>query len=165
MNEVQYFSKIIDSPVGKLKLIGSSKGLHSISWLSDKPPKFNLPEITENNSYALFSEVEKQLNEYFQGERKDFDIKLDLGYGTSFQQKVWDALTKIPYGEVRTYGQQAVLVGSPKAVRAVGSANGRNLIPIIIPCHRVIASGGKLGGFGGGLENKKILLELERKYN
>lgn len=164
MEENQYYSKIIDSPVGKLKLIGSVNGLHSISWFSQEVSRFNLTNLKEDNNFKLFKEVEDQLKEYFHGKRKDFSLQLDLGYGTDFQRKVWKALTEIPYGEVRSYGQQAVKVGSPKAFRAVGSANGKNLIPIIIPCHRVIASGGKLGGFGGGLENKQILLDLEKKY-
>jgi O-6-methylguanine DNA methyltransferase len=105
-----------------------------------------------------------QLQEYFRGERKQFQMTLDLR-GTPFQQRVWKALREIPYGETRSYGEIAVAVGNPHAVRAVGQANGKNPIPIIVPCHRVIQSDGKLGGFGGGLDLKEILLALEARHN
>ena len=104
----------------------------------------------------------KQLEEYFAGERKTFDVPLDL-WGTPFQQEVWKALLQIPYGETRSYQDIAQSVGNPKAVRAVGGANGRNPVPVIVPCHRVIRSDGNLGGYGGGLDIKRDLLDLENR--
>ena len=114
----------------------------------------------EDSSNGLCREVEKQLNEYFSGSRKVFDLPLDPA-GTEFQQKVWDALQAIPYGARRTYGEIAAAVGNPKASRAVGMANNRNPIMIIIPCHRVVGADGALTGYAGGLEMKQALLELE----
>ena len=107
-----------------------------------------------------FGEVRKQLNEYFSGARKEFDLPLSLD-GTEFQVSVLEALQTIPYGETTSYGAIAKQIGRPKAVRAVGAANGRNPIPIVVPCHRVIGSGGDLTGFGGGLDTKEALLRLE----
>jgi methylated-DNA-[protein]-cysteine S-methyltransferase len=107
-----------------------------------------------------FKEVKYQLDAYFAGELQDFDLPL-LPTGTRFQERVWQALAEIPYGETWSYGELARHIGKPKASRAVGAANGINPIPVIIPCHRVIGSSGKLTGFGGGLETKQYLLKLE----
>ena len=112
----------------------------------------------------MFLPVKQQLDEYFAGERKVFDIKL-APKGTPFQQSVLAALQDIPYGETRSYGEIAVAIGNPKSVRAVGSANGNNPIALIIPCHRVIGSNGSLTGFGGGLETKRFLLEFEMQHS
>lgn len=112
----------------------------------------------------LLKEAAKQLNEYIAGERKKFDLPL-LPKGTEFMQTVWKALLDIPHGETRTYAQIAAAIGAPKACRAVGSANGRNPIPIVIPCHRVIGTSGKLTGYAGGLAMKRTLLELEAAGN
>jgi O-6-methylguanine DNA methyltransferase len=109
---------------------------------------------------ALAAEAARQLDEYFSGRRREFDLPLDLA-GTEFQQRVWKSVSGIPYGQTRSYAQIATSIGSPKAVRAVGAANGANPVVIIVPCHRVIASGGGLGGYGGGLELKRRLLALE----
>jgi O-6-methylguanine DNA methyltransferase len=109
---------------------------------------------------ALAAEAARQLDEYFSGRRRQFDLPLDLE-GTEFQQRVWRSVSAIPYGQTRSYAQIAATIGSPKAVRAVGAANGANPVAIIVPCHRVIASGGGLGGYGGGLELKRRLLALE----
>ncbi len=111
----------------------------------------------------LHQEVSKQLGEYFSGRRKVFDLPL-APEGTDFQKRCWEALLKVPYGETRSYGDIARAVGSPRGFRAVGMANNRNPIAIIIPCHRIIGSDGKLVGFGGGLEIKEFLLDLERKH-
>jgi methylated-DNA-[protein]-cysteine S-methyltransferase len=111
----------------------------------------------------LSDEAAKQLLEYFEGKRKDFSLPLDP-QGTAFQKKVWSALSEIPYGETRSYKDIAVRVGSPKGFRAVGGANHNNPISIIIPCHRVVAADGGLGGYGGGLQIKTLLLGLERKF-
>lgn len=110
---------------------------------------------------AILDDAERQLGEYFAGTRTTFDVALDLT-GTEFQRAAWHALTRIPYGTTVSYAEQAAMVGSPRATRAIGSANGRNPIPIIVPCHRVIASDGSLGGYALGLEMKRALLALER---
>jgi methylated-DNA-[protein]-cysteine S-methyltransferase len=157
--------KTIDSPVGKLKLVASEKGLVAVLWdndrrENDKPSHVRLEGLVEDGGCAILIEAERQLGEYFAGRRKTFSVPLDIR-GTSFQKSVWDALLAIPFGETRSYGQLAAQLGNAKAMRAVGAANGRNPIPIIVPCHRVIGSSGKLTGFGGGLEVKARLLDLE----
>jgi methylated-DNA-[protein]-cysteine S-methyltransferase len=165
MITTQYFSKYLNTDVGKLRLIGSENGLYAILWETDMETRVKIPPNTEiYTDFPLFIETENQLNSYFSGALKQFEISLDLTYGTPFQQKAWLALTKIPYGEVRTYAEQAINIGNPKATRAIGSANGKNPLSIIVPCHRVVATGGKLGGFAGGLHTKQFLLDLESKY-
>jgi len=119
------------------------------------------PDIYEKNETPLIKKTNNQLNEYFAGKRKVFDIPLVL-HGTDFQIKVWEALQTIPYGETYSYGQLAVLIKNPKACRAVGMANNRNPIPIIIPCHRVIGHNGNLVGYAGGLNIKQQLIDLEK---
>ncbi len=119
-------------------------------------------EITEGEN-QLFDELEMQLNEYFEGKRKEFNLPLAI-IGSDFQKKVWNELLRIPYGQTCSYSEQSISVGNIKSIRAVAAANGANRIAILIPCHRVIGKNGALIGFGGGLENKKILLELEQKY-
>lgn len=152
--------KINDSPVGKLKLVASDIGLVAILWENDNPRRVRLGELTEDEKHPVLLEAERQLSEYFQGRRKSFSLPLDMR-GTQFQKDVWGALLAIPFGETRSYGQLAKQLGSPKATRAVGAANGRNPISIIVPCHRVIGSSGKLTGFAGGLDRKALLLNLE----
>ena len=147
-----------ESPVGSLLLAGSKAGLTLVSFSGGKRAGNVDSEWCEDNS--VFTEVVDQLKSYFAGERKAFDLPLVLE-GTEFQKKVWTSLVAIPYGETISYKTLAERVGSPKAVRAVGAANGANPIPIIIPCHRVIGNDGSLTGFGGGLPLKKKLLELE----
>ena len=155
-----YVHKIMQSPVGNLKLVASDQGLAAILWENDNPRRVRLGKTIEDNSYPLLLETEHQLKEYFQGKRRSFSLELDL-VGTTFQKHVWGALQGIPFGETRSYGQLAKLLGNPRATRAVGAANGRNPISIIVPCHRVIGFNGKLTGFAGGLAAKKQLLELE----
>jgi methylated-DNA-[protein]-cysteine S-methyltransferase len=124
---------------------------------------FGMPPGVEgraDGSHPLLGEAARQLGEYFAGVRRAFDLPLDLR-GTPFQLRVWNALLRIPYGETRTYGQLAAALGQPGAARAVGAANGANPVGIIVPCHRVVAAGGGLGGFGGGLDRKRFLLALE----
>jgi methylated-DNA-[protein]-cysteine S-methyltransferase len=152
--------KMIDSPVRKLKLAASDQGLVAVLWQNDKPTRVRLNELTEDARHPLLLETERQLGEYFAGKRKTFSVPLDMR-GTSFQKNVWHALLAIPFGETRSYGQLAKQLGNPQAMRAVGAANGRNPISIIVPCHRVIGSSGKLTGFAGGLETKAHLLSLE----
>src|SRR6266478_7461914 len=156
MSQVYYST--FESPVGPLLLAGSKAGLLLVSFASGDRPRNVDPEWRPDAT--AFVEVVQQLQSYFAGERKNFDLALILE-GTDFQKRVWTALRKIPYGETISYKELAEIVGSPKAVRAVGAANGANPIPIIIPCHRVIGHDGSLTGFGGGLPLKKHLLELE----
>lgn len=163
---MDYFYKKINTIVGELTLIGSVLGLYAVLWETDGPTRVRLPKnLSVNNNFELFLETENQLSEYFLGKRKNFTVQLDFSYGTTFQQHAWRALQAIPYGEVRTYTQQAHSVSNPKAVRAIGSANGKNPLSIIVPCHRVVASNGGLGGFAGGLTIKQELLDLERKFS
>jgi methylated-DNA-[protein]-cysteine S-methyltransferase len=149
-----------ESPVGTLLLAGDANGLRLVSFESTKHAA--PPQADWRQDKTPFTEVIRQLRAYFRGELKEFDLPLSLE-GTEFQLRVWNALRTIPYGETISYAQLAERIGNPKAVRAVGLANGNNPIPIIIPCHRVIGSDGSLTGFGGGLSTKKLLLELESK--
>jgi methylated-DNA-[protein]-cysteine S-methyltransferase len=158
--EKQYVYRIMNSPVGALKLVGSDDGLAAILWDNDRPGRVPLLIVAQDDSHPLLLEAERQLREYFAGERQAFDLQLDFA-GTEFQQKVWQALLAIPFGETRSYSQIATEIGSAKAIRAVGAANGRNPISIIAPCHRVVGSAGDLRGFAGGLERKAYLLRLE----
>lgn len=154
--------KVIDSPVGQLKLVASEHGLVAILWENDPPRRVRLAEVIESDDDPIVGETERQLREYFSGQRTAFELPLDFR-GTEFQRKVWSALLTIPFGETRSYAQIAEQIGSPAAVRAVGAANGRNPLSIVAPCHRVVGSNGKLTGFAGGLETKAKLLSLERR--
>jgi methylated-DNA-[protein]-cysteine S-methyltransferase len=149
-----------DSPVGPLFLAASEKGLVRVEFdgriMKLEPKKFELRESREACVPYL-----RELDEYFAGEREQFDMPLDLR-GTDFQLACWRALIEIPYGETCSYGDVARKIGHPQAFRAVGMANNRNPVAIVVPCHRVIASGGSLCGYGGGLDIKRKLLELER---
>lgn len=149
-------SKVINTPIGKLTLVASPQGLQQVI-IGEK--NLRARDISSKAESHLIR-TERQLHEYFAGNRKKFSIKLDIS-GTEFQESVWFALNKIGYGETISYAQQAKLVRKPKAFRAVGSANGKNPVAIILPCHRVIASDGTLGGYGGGLAIKRKLLALE----
>jgi methylated-DNA-[protein]-cysteine S-methyltransferase len=154
------YCTLYESPVGQLLLAGDADALRLVSFESSKhaaPPKGDWKQ-----DKAPFAEVIRQLQAYFRGELRQFDVPLALE-GTEFQLNVWNALREIPYGETISYLQLAERIGNPKAVRAVGLANGSNPIPIIVPCHRVIGSDRSLTGFGGGLSTKKKLLELESK--
>lgn len=147
-----------DTPIGELLLAGEADSLSMIGF-----PKGSMrrdPEADWIYNEAPFENVRSQLAEYFAGERKEFDLPLSLS-GTEFQVLVLEALQQIPYGETKSYGAVAKQIGRPKAMRAVGAANGRNPIPIIVPCHRVIGTSGDLTGFGGGLDTKAALLRLE----
>ena len=143
-----------ETPVGKLCIGEENDAITRVTW--SKIPQEYILEETE-----LILESKMQLEEYFAGKRKTFDLPL-VPKGTEFQQKVWKALQEIPYGETRTYGEIAAAIGNPKAARAVGMANNKNPIGILIPCHRVVGANGKLVGYAGGMEKKEFLLELER---
>ena len=140
----------------RLRMVASDFGLRAVDFHLTWP----VADATRSDANGLLKETIRQLRAYFAGELRAFDLPLDM-QGTPFQKRVWKELEKIPYGETRSYMQIAVAVGAPKAVRAVGAANGSNPIPIIVPCHRVIGTSGKLTGYGGGLPLKKRLLELE----
>jgi len=152
--------KFIPSPIGPLKLVASNRGLVGILWENDNPRRVRLTELVERAEHPVLVRAERELNEYFTGMRSGFTVPLDMR-GTPFQRQVWEALLGIPFGETRTYGQLAIQLGNPKATRAVGAANGRNPIAILVPCHRVIGHSGKLTGFAGGLDAKAYLLKLE----
>jgi O-6-methylguanine DNA methyltransferase len=148
------------SPAGPLLLIVSEKGLAGLEFDRGKfPPKKN-KGVDWQESISKTQPYLRELREYFDGRRRDFSFSLDLR-GTPFQLKCWRALLSIPYGQTRTYADIARAVGEPKAFRAVGMANNRNPVAIVVPCHRVIASDGTLCGYGGGLDVKRKLLELE----
>jgi methylated-DNA-[protein]-cysteine S-methyltransferase len=152
--------KWVDSPVGRLKLVATDRGLAGILWATDPPGRVRMMIDAEDAGHPVLAEAERQLAEYFAGRRTRFSLTLDFA-GTAFQRKVWNALLTIPFGETRSYTEIASQIGSPGASRAVGAANGRNPISIMAPCHRVIGAGGKLTGFAGGLEAKAYLLGLE----
>jgi methylated-DNA-[protein]-cysteine S-methyltransferase len=149
----------VDSPVGPLTVAGHGDTVTHLRMDDQSHPP---PERDRwRADPAAFGHVADQLDAYFAGELTEFDVELDLA-GTEFQRRVWEALRTIPYGETRSYGELADQVGKPGAARAVGLANGRNPIGIIVPCHRVIGADGALTGYGGGLHRKQALLELER---
>jgi methylated-DNA-[protein]-cysteine S-methyltransferase len=160
VKQKRYVFKMMNSPVGRLTLVATDEGLAAILWENDRPNRVRVSVDTEDNEHPVLGETERQLTEYFAGRRQAFSVKLDVA-GTAFQRKVWNALLTIPFGETRSYGQIARQIGSPRAVRAVGAANGRNPVSIIAPCHRVIGATGKLTGFAGGLDTKARLLALE----
>lgn len=146
-----------DTPIGKIGIAEEDGALTQLTFRTELPAGAVLEET------PLIAQCRQQLDEYFAGKRKSFDLPL-CPKGTEFQKKVWASLCKIPYGETRTYGEIAAAVGNPKAARAVGMANNRNPISVLVPCHRVIGSGGKLVGYGGGLDKKRFLLDLEQKH-
>jgi len=155
----QVYFTYIDSPIGRLLL--TREGDHLTNVCMSQQKRTVELDPTWKNDHSRFHAIEEQFEEYFQGARQRFDIPLLLK-GTDFQLSVWNELQRIPYGATISYGELARRISNPKAVRAVGLANGQNRLPIIIPCHRVIGANGALTGFGGGVENKSILLHLEQ---
>lgn len=152
----------VSTPIGKLLLAADTTGLREVWFETGKHQKEPHPQWQRNPAKVAFAA--KQLNEYFAGERQHFDLPLHP-VGTSFQVNVWLTLAEIPYGTTISYGELARRIGQPLAVRAVGAANGRNPLPIVLPCHRVIGSDGSLTGFGGGLPTKRFLLALEDRVS
>lgn len=160
----------VPSPIGPLTLLATEQGLCGIEFGSEEQVypslekqilgRWGMEGLQPDVKSGILLETADQLEAYFNGRKRDFGIPLDIR-GTPFQLRVWEALARIPFGEVRSYKQIAEAVGSPKAVRAVGGANNRNPIPLIIPCHRVIGAGGDMIGYGGGLDIKRYLLEHE----
>jgi methylated-DNA-[protein]-cysteine S-methyltransferase len=151
--------RTIDSPIGPLALAGRGRVLTNLRMVHQTHEPNRTGWVPDDRA---FPEVVDQLGAYFAGKRTDFDLELGLA-GSEFQRRVWRALLTIPYGETRSYGQVAEQIGASGAARAVGLANGRNPIAIIVPCHRVIGASGSLTGYGGGLDRKRSLLELERR--
>lgn len=157
-------SCVHDSPVGPLTLIAHETALVAVLWPDERDGRVRLasePRVVDAH-HPVLAEAVRQLSEYFAGDRRDFELGLDP-QGTDFQRDVWWSLADIPFGETSTYGRQAELIGRPRAVRAVGSANGRNPLSIVLPCHRIVATDGGLAGFAGGLETKRWLLDHERR--
>jgi len=154
-----YYDYFETGLIGTLTLVGDEEGLRHIDFEKEKNPIVIRDDWKHNPKF--FEPVKVQLRAYFKGDLKRFDVPL-APVGTTFQLKVWQALRAIPYGALVSYKAIAEAVGSPKAVRAVGAANGKNPLPIIVPCHRVIGADGSLTGFGGGLETKQRLIDLER---
>lgn len=159
---------VMHSPLGDLTLVKSQKGLSFIAFGSSKETichiqrKLRAQQIRDELilSENDFANEQEQLDQYFAGERKTFDLETNM-HGTPFQKMVWNEVAAIPYGETRSYKEIAKAIGAPKAVRAIGGANNQNPLPLIIPCHRVIGSNGSLVGYGGGIDKKEYLLELE----
>jgi len=151
----------LDTPIGELLLAGDDEGLSMIGFPKGSMRREPEPDWIFNE--ARLDEACRQLSEYFAGKRRDFDLPLRLS-GTEFQVSVLQALREIPYGQTVSYGDIAKKIGRPRAVRAVGAANGRNPLPIVVPCHRVIGSSGDLTGFGGGLDTKEALLRHEAEH-
>ncbi|MBP9492166.1 MAG: methylated-DNA--[protein]-cysteine S-methyltransferase [Sulfurospirillum sp.] len=145
---------VFETPLGKIIAVADEEGLCSLDF--DE----NASASDEENVHL--TQLQRELTEYFEGKRKTFDVRLNPK-GTPFQRAVWRTLCDIPYGSVISYSQEAQMLSHAKAVRAVANANGKNPIPIIIPCHRVIAKGGGIGGYSGGIWRKEFMLELERK--
>jgi methylated-DNA-[protein]-cysteine S-methyltransferase len=148
----------MDSPIGDLLLVGNGEALHRLDMQQGRRPTAIDPRWERRDE--AFADVRGQLTEYFDGHRRSFDVPL-APEGNSFELRVWEALLEIPYGETVSYGEIARRMGRPDAARAVGLANGRNPVAVIVPCHRVIGSDGALVGYGGGLERKRLLLDLE----
>ena len=155
-------TKQLDSPIGRLRLVATDQGLSRL--LFDQQVGEDLESAgdeVEADDHPVLAAATAQLAEYFAGRRQEFDIPLDLT-GTEFQRAAWSALANVPFGETRSYRQQAEAIGRPKAVRAIGAANGRNPVPIVLPCHRIVGSDGSLTGYGGGLPIKEYLLNHEQ---
>ena len=151
---------IIDSPIGELTLVARDGALTGITMPEHRPAPD--PAGFGDRDDAAFADAVRQLDEYWSGEREAFELPLDPA-GSAFQVRVWEALREIPYGETRTYGWIAARIGQPTAVRAVGLANSRNPLSIVVPCHRVVGSTGALTGYAGGVERKRYLLDHERR--
>jgi methylated-DNA-[protein]-cysteine S-methyltransferase len=152
-------TRLVLTPLGELTLVASLRGLRGILWEGQSPPGTEPAHGRED----VLDAAARQLEAYFAGELRRFDLPLDLA-GTEFQLAAWRALADIPYGTTISYGEQARRLGRPRAVRAVGAANGRNPLPIVLPCHRLVGADGSLVGFGGGLARKRLLLEHEGQF-
>lgn len=161
--ETTYHSGTLTAPIGRVVVIASDRGLHNVSFDPDGLPRsLDGCTVTEQPSHPVVAAALRQLREYFAGTRTTFDMKLDLE-GTEFQVSAWKALAKVKFGRTASYAQQAASIGRPTATRAVGAANGKNPVAIVLPCHRIVGSNGSLTGFAGGLDTKQWLLDHERR--
>jgi methylated-DNA-[protein]-cysteine S-methyltransferase len=149
--------------VGTLTVYADDRGLVAIVWPGETPGRVPLSESVESSTDPVLRAAADQLDAYFSGTLRDFDLPL-APRGTDFQVRAWRALATVPYGETRSYAAQAASIGAPTAVRAVGAANGRNPLSIVLPCHRIVGSDGSLTGFAGGLDAKRFLLDHERRH-
>jgi methylated-DNA-[protein]-cysteine S-methyltransferase len=159
--------RAIPTPIGALTVVAGPDALVAVLWPDDSPARVRIDGPIRDvaaGEHGIIDAAADQLNEYFAGARLRFDLPLDAA-GTPFQHAVWSALRTIPFGVTITYGEQALLLGGVSKARAVGSANGRNPLSVVVPCHRVVGAGGQLGGFAGGLEAKRWLLEHERRVS
>ena len=163
MNHTQsvLYETAMDSPVGRLTIVAGDDGVRAVLWPNDNPKRVPLGDVIEQPDHPVIKATVIELEEYFAGERQVFQVPLDP-VGTEFQQSAWRALRSIPYGKTVSYGEQAERMGDKRKARAVGAANGRNPISIVVPCHRVVGAGGALTGFAGGIESKAWLLDHER---
>ena len=164
---MNYNYSIIETPIGSLSILADNKSLKMLKFsdsFQSVEKSLSMPKILRKKNIIL-ENVEKQIHEYFRKERKKFDIPLDISLGTAFQQTVWKALINIKYGSLASYADIARNVKRPNAYRAVGNANNSNPISIIIPCHRVVGSNGNLSGYGGGIDNKNFLIDLEEQHD
>ncbi|HUS42664.1 MAG TPA: methylated-DNA--[protein]-cysteine S-methyltransferase [Ilumatobacteraceae bacterium] len=159
----ELFSTVIDSPVGALTIVASDHGLRAILWPDDDPGRVRVADTTDGPGHPLIVAAVSQLNQYFEGDRTEFDVPLDP-VGTDFQRAAWETLCTIPYGTTVSYGEQAERMGDRRKARAVGAANGRNPISIVVPCHRVVGANGALTGFAGGTDTKAWLLAHEQRH-
>ena len=159
--ELTFARARLQVPFGELTVVASDKGVRYITFENDAHPKsFQNMSVMDDASHPVVARTVAQLHEYIKGTRRTFDVPLDL-VGTEFQVQAWSALAKVPYGTTASYAQQAASIGRPKATRAIGAANGRNPVVVVLPCHRIVGADGSLTGFGGGLPVKKWLLDHE----
>jgi len=158
-------SAVVPTPIGPLTVVASPRGVRAVLWPEEREGRVVLPASSSPDAAAdaVLATAVRQLDEYFAGTRREFDVPLDPT-GTAFQQSAWSVLRTIPYGRTMSYGEQATALGDARKARAVGAANGRNPISVIVPCHRVVGSNGSLTGFAGGLSSKEWLLAHERQH-
>ena len=162
IEQIGFSRRTYEAPFGVLTVVGSDRGIRYVMFNNDAHPKpLEQLQISDTDIHDTVNVAISQLKEYFAGSRRSFDLPLDLR-GTEFQVEAWNALAEIPYGRTASYGQQAASIGRPKAVRAIGGANGRNPVAIVLPCHRIVGADGSLTGFGGGIAVKKWLLDHEQ---
>ncbi len=160
---------VVDAPIGPIVLVASADALRRVGWHDETGPHRekgigDVVDVDTPDDHPILARAAAQLAEYFAGERTTFELPLDPE-GTEFQLAAWEALRQIPFGETRSYRDQATSIGKPSAVRAIGAANGRNPIPIVVPCHRVLGADGSLTGFAGGVEIKAWLLDHEARHS
>ena len=162
IEQIGYSRRTYEAPFGVVTVVGSDLGIRYVMFSDDAHPKpLESLQISDTDIHDSVNDAITQLEDYFNGSRREFDLPLDL-HGTEFQVAAWKALAEVPYGHTASYGEQAASIGRPTAVRAIGGANGRNPVAIVLPCHRIVGADGSLTGFGGGIAVKKWLLDHEQ---